>query len=159
MYINVRCFVTLIRGLWLFIISLNSKIPSWRLSEIKGSSDEMMKLCVMVSFCLMRSRVCIFLLTRILVKIISKKFQLFCAKTFGDSEKYCHLSMRAAKGIFFIKLIMLLRAYSYTLKISRNTEIKYPFHFKVSLNVLNTFHASCLSAFNSPSLQLATLKF
>lgn len=144
MYINVRCFVTLIRGLWLFIISLNSKVPSWRLSEIKWSTDEMMKLCVMVSFCLMRSRVCIFLLTRILVKIISKKFQLFCAKTFG---------------IFFIKLIMLLRAYSYTLKISRNTEIKYPFHFKVSLNVLNTFHASCLSAFNSPSLQLATLKF
>ena len=144
MYINFRCFVTLIRGLWLFIILLNSKIPSWRLSEIKGSSDEMMKLCVMVSFCLMRSRVCIFLLTRILVKIISKKFQLFCAKTFG---------------IFFIKLIMLLHTYSYTLKISRNTEIKYPFHFKVSLNVLNTFHASCLSAFNSPSLQLVILKF
>ena len=36
---------------------------------------------------------------------------------------------------------------SYRLKVSRNIEIGYLFHFKAHFHVLNTIHTSCLNGF------------
>ena len=47
-------------------------------------------LCSIAFACLKRSRVHSFLLEKILVKTMSRKFQGICARSFGGSVKYCY---------------------------------------------------------------------
>ena len=62
------------------------------------------------------------------------------------------------RGIFFFNFSNnVAKTCSYKLKISRNIKIKYVFHFKAYFHVLDTFHASCLSALNPKPLATHSL--
>ena len=76
-----------------------------------------------VSFSLMKNRVCIFLLIRILLKTMPRKFQGLCSKSLGDSSKdRCFLSLHndskkmfvnKNKGKWFFNILTMLSDYVY----------------------------------------------
>ena len=110
----------------------------------------------MISGCLLRSNVCIFLLTRIKLKIMSKNF--YIPYFGGDSAKLSN-SYRFHNGnrniivnsserkVFFSKKVA--KKCLYKLKISRNININYFFHFKsIFSRTTGIFRRNCLSVFN-----------
>lgn len=111
----------------------------------------------MVSVCLVRSRLLIFNHV--------KEIHGLYAKRFGDSAKDRHffkfhndsrnMFVNTSKGIFFLIIFFSsCQCNSYGLKVLRNTEIKYLFHFKAYFYALDTFHISCLGAFKTNSINI-----
>ena len=113
----------------------------------------------MVSICLTMSLVCFFLLKRILVKTMSRKFHKRSTYSFEDLAQDCYfvrlhngsrnIFVNKSEGnCFFHFSINVVKTCSYGLKVSRNMEIRYLFHFKAYFHVLGTVHTSCLIAYN-----------
>ena len=101
-----------------------------------------------------------FLLKRIRMKIISRKFQRFFAKFFGDSARdvICKVPLFAIENahekrqdnfsfFFFFYLHNFAKTCSYGLTILKNVAIYYLYHIKEYFHVLDSFYSSCRSAF------------
>ena len=91
------------------------------------------------------------------------------AQSFGDQVKdryfwrFHNVSrnkfMNTSKGYCFLFFQCSAETCSYRLKISRNIQLRHLFQFKTYFQVLDTFHTSSFSAFDSYSLLLLTHHF
>ena len=117
--------------------------------------DGMTSIKWLVSFCFTRSSVYIFLLGRILMKTISKKFHGVYVKKKSLFFKILwwqpkHVRKCMERGFFsncfFFLFHDVAKKYpSYGFKTSRKSEIKHPFQLDTCFHVLDTFYTSCIS--------------